>query len=81
MKCRVLLTVIAFAVCFSLAAYDRDKQAGELANIKLTLPQTVVKRSYDIKKGAAYSASALLSASHPQIAWIEVRLLENGREA
>lgn len=81
MKCRVLLTVIAFAVCFSLAAHDRDKQAGELAAIKLTLPQTVVKRSYDIKKGAAYSASALLSASHPQIAWIEVRLLENGREA
>lgn len=80
MKVRFFLTVLVLFSCVALRAFDRDKTAKELENIKVTLPKTAEKRTYDIQKGTPYAVSAVITAQHKNIAWIEVKLFENNKQ-
>lgn len=76
-------TALLFGLLFSsvyLCAFDRNKSAEELECIELKTPGSNKKRSYDITPNTSYSISALVSASHKDIAWFEVHLFAKGKQ-
>ena len=77
---KTALLLLALLTASVLPAFDRNKTADELENIRLSSPaKTAAKRSYPLKKGCSYAVSAVISGSHDNVAHLEVRLFK-GKE-
>ena len=77
---KTALLLLSLLSVISLPAYDRNKSADELENISLNKPGETAKRTYSVIKGAPYAVSALISGSHSDIAWIEVKLFKDKKQ-
>ena len=80
MSVKIALLAALIYSSATLFAFDRNKSAKELENVELTVPGRSEKRSYDINKNTPYAVSALVSASHRDIAWFEVRLFAGNEQ-